>query len=92
MFFGDQAIFVRRSLFDQIGGYDEDTLMEDKVFSERLLQSTTPVMLEAVAVTDSRKFIAHGVWRSFWRCVVLLVKDAHGFRTGRPHPFFENVR
>lgn len=89
--YGDQAMFVRRALYEQIGGFPDMPMLEDVVFSERLLQHTRPVMLPAEVVTDSRKFLAHGVFRSFARCVAIVLC----FRAGWSIPgrkFFQPVR
>lgn len=89
--YGDQAMFVRRALYEQIGGFTDVPLLEDVIFSERLLAHTRPVMLPAEVVTDSRKFVAHGVFRSFARCVAIVIC----FRAGWSIParrFFQPVR
>lgn len=89
--YGDQAMFVRRVLYEQIGGFADVSALEDVIFSERLLAYTRPVMLPAEVVTDSRKFVAHGVVRSFARCVAIVIC----FRAGWSIParkFFQPVR
>lgn len=72
--YGDQAMFVRRSLFQRLGGFPEDSVMEDVAFCERLVQVTQPVLLEEQAITDSRKFEQMGVWRSLLRVAVILTR------------------
>ncbi len=89
--YGDQAMFVRRDLYERVGGFDDVAMLEDVEFSQRLLQHARPVMLPAQVVTDSRKFLAHGVLRSFARCVAIVIC----FRVGWSIParkFFEPVR
>lgn len=89
--YGDQAMFVRRDLYERIGGFPDVSMLEDIVFSERLLRHVRPIMLPAEVVTDSRKFVAHGVFRSFARCVTIVLC----FRAGWPIParkFFQAVR
>ncbi|MDM3871109.1 TIGR04283 family arsenosugar biosynthesis glycosyltransferase [Porticoccus sp. W117] len=75
--YGDQGIFVRRKLFQRLGGYP-DELMEDIRFSEKLLEHTQPVQLAQTLVTDSRKFEQIGVWRAFWWVLVILWRDRVG--------------
>ena len=43
--FGDQGIFVRRSLFEALGGFAEMPLMEDVELSHRLRKIEAPVLL-----------------------------------------------
>ena len=67
---GDQAIFVRRSTFEQIGGYPELPLMEDIALSTRLKRITAPGCLRACVVTSGRRWEKHGVMRTIflmWR-------------------------
>ena len=90
VFFGDQAMFVSRELFWRLGGFACEP-MEDLLFSEKVRQVTRPLLVPAYVVTDSRKFVKHGVFRSFGRVVVLLVR--HQLRLPvRSRRFFEDVR
>ncbi|MGQ0657480.1 MAG: TIGR04283 family arsenosugar biosynthesis glycosyltransferase [Chromatiales bacterium] len=73
VFYGDQAMFVRRRLFEQLGGFAEAPILEDLLFCERLREVTRPVLLEDYVTTDSRKFEQMGVWRSLWRVVLILI-------------------
>lgn len=70
--YGDQALFVRRSVFESLGGFPEQPL-EDVAFGERLKRCGRVVLLDSVVVTDSRKFDELGVWRSVACCVSLVV-------------------
>jgi len=70
--YGDQAMFVRRSLFEQLGGFPALPFLEDVAFCQSLVQHTRPLILDLAAVTDSRKFEQAGVWRSLWRCAVIM--------------------
>ena len=72
-FYGDQALFVRRGLFEQLRGFPEITHIEDIRFGETLLEHTRPLLLPMTAITDARKFLKMGVWRSLGRIFVILV-------------------
>ena len=67
---GDQAQFVRRPLFERLGGFAPLPLMEDVEFSRRLKQQSRPFCVSPPVVTDSRRWEAHGPWRTIalmWR-------------------------
>lgn len=67
---GDQAIFVRRDIFEQTGGYPELPLMEDIALSARLKKIAPPACLRACVVTSGRRWKEHGVVRTIllmWR-------------------------
>jgi rSAM/selenodomain-associated transferase 2 len=61
---GDQAIFVRRSTFDSVGGFAEIPLMEDIAISKRLKRKGTPVCLREKVSTSARRWKEHGVVRT----------------------------
>lgn len=67
---GDQAIFVRRALFETIGGYPAIPLMEDVALSGCLKRSGPPLCLARRATTSGRRWENHGVMRTIllmWR-------------------------
>jgi rSAM/selenodomain-associated transferase 2 len=91
VFYGDQAPFVRQILFERLGGFPDQPILEDVLFMEKLLQVTTPVMLPAEVVTDSRRFRQQGILRSFGR--VFLILSCHKLGLNIPtRKFFAPVR
>ena len=91
---GDQAIFVRRDLFERIGGFPAIPLMEDVALSVRLKRAGGPLCLTRRVVTSGRRWEQHGVMRTIvlmWRirCAYWLgaapaqLARLYG-RTGRP--------
>ena len=89
--YGDQAVFVRQGLFTDLGGFPQQPFLEDVAFGEKLLTRTTPRLLPLTVITDSRKFIKMGIWRSFLRVLMIILHVEYGFRTFRP-AFFQDVR
>ena len=63
---GDQAIFVERNLFTQLGGYADQPLMEDIELSRRLRAVAQPACLRQRVLTSGRRWQQHGVWRTVW--------------------------
>ncbi|MES3008222.1 MAG: TIGR04283 family arsenosugar biosynthesis glycosyltransferase [Pseudomonadota bacterium] len=61
---GDQAIFVRRSVFEQVGRYADMPLMEDVALCKTLRRLSPPACLRAKVVTSSRRWEQHGVVRT----------------------------
>lgn len=58
--YGDQAIFVTRVLYDQIGGYRPLPIMEDYDFVLRLRQAERFVLLPLYVETAARRHRGHG--------------------------------
>jgi rSAM/selenodomain-associated transferase 2 len=60
--YGDQAIFMRRSYFEDMGGYPEIPLMEDVELMKRVKQRKGRIIiLPAAVATSSRKWETEGV-------------------------------
>ncbi|WP_291128795.1 TIGR04283 family arsenosugar biosynthesis glycosyltransferase [Hydrogenophaga sp.] len=67
---GDQAIFVRRRVFEALGGCAPLPLMEDIDLSQRLLRVGPPACLRERVLTAGRRWDQHGFWRTvllMWR-------------------------
>lgn len=60
---GDQAIFVRREVFEAIDGFAPIPLMEDIELSTRLKRLGAPLCLKARVLTSGRRWEKHGVIR-----------------------------
>lgn len=89
--YGDQALFVRRALFEQLGGFPNRPILEDVAFCEKLIKITKPLLLSPSVVTDARKFLKMGVWRSFLR-VLLIILHVEFHLPVLPRSFFQDVR
>jgi rSAM/selenodomain-associated transferase 2 len=61
---GDQAIFVRRELFERLGGYRELPLFEDMDLVARLGRAGRFVCLGGEVATSARRWQQHGVNRT----------------------------
>ncbi len=84
---GDQALFVSRQLFQQIGGFPDQPLMEDIELCKRLRKLQKPKCISAKVLTSGRRWETRGVWKTillmwrlrwrYWRGVpaTQLVKD-----------------
>jgi len=61
---GDQALFVRRPVFEQMGGVAGRPLMEDIDFSRRLKRKGATAALTATVTTSFRRWERHGPLRT----------------------------
>ncbi len=67
---GDQALFVRREVFEALRGFEKLPIMEDIEFSRRLRLVSRPYCISEPVITDSRLWERRGVWRTIflmWR-------------------------
>ena len=58
---GDQALFVRRDIFDQIGGFAAIPLMEDVEICRRLKVLCPPKVLSPTVLTSARRWQQRGI-------------------------------
>ena len=64
---GDQALFVRRPIFEQMGGFADMPLMEDIEFSRRLKQKGATAALTATVTTSFRRWEQQGPLQTILR-------------------------
>lgn len=63
-YLGDQAIFVRRDIFEEMNGYRDLPIFEDLDFSRRLRRLGKTVTLTPPVLSSARRFAARGPLRT----------------------------
>jgi rSAM/selenodomain-associated transferase 2 len=71
IFYGDSGIFVRREVFEALGGYRLLPLMEDYDFARRLVRRGKTVCLKDPLVVSARRWEEYGLLRTLAAWVVL---------------------
>jgi rSAM/selenodomain-associated transferase 2 len=92
LLFGDQAIFVRREVFEKLGGYADMPLFEDWDFSERMREAGAVAIIQVPVTTSGRRIEVWGKWRCFaiwWGLSILYWSGVPAEKLVR---FYENVR
>lgn len=67
---GDQAIFVKRDVFEGLEGFPDIPLMEDIAISKLLKRISKPMCLSNTVITSSRRWERYGIFYtvlSMWR-------------------------
>lgn len=67
---GDQGLFVRRDLFEQVAGFAVIPLMEDVDLSKRLRKRHDPQVMKSPLLSSARRWQQHGIARTvllMWR-------------------------
>jgi rSAM/selenodomain-associated transferase 2 len=62
--YGDQSIFVRREVFERLGGFARIPLMEDVEFSRRLRAAGKIAVLDPPVASSARRHLRRGAWRT----------------------------
>lgn len=63
LIYGDQGLWVRRDLYEAVGGFPEIPLMEDFVLSQRLAKRERPRLLAGPLMVNARRWEKRGVLR-----------------------------
>ena len=90
--YGDQAIFVRRSVFESVGGFPDRRIFEDSEFCDVLERRGRFVMLDAKVISSSRRWRAWGIWRTVFRMWVLRIMYTLSVSDERLSRWYRNVR
>lgn len=85
---GDQAIFVRRAVFEEMGGYADIPLMEDVDFTRRLKRRGRIAALRLSVTTSARKWEREGVMRTIVLMWALRLLYALGVSPARLHRWY----
>ncbi len=89
---GDQAIFVRRGIFDAINGFPEIPILEDIAFCRNLKKMGKVACLRTQVVTSARRWQKDGVGRTILKMWVLKFLFLIGVSPFRLKRFYAEVR
>jgi rSAM/selenodomain-associated transferase 2 len=81
--YGDQAIFVRCHLFQDMGGFKPWPFLEDLEFARRLKRLGRLRLLPQAVTVSARRWRAQGYLRTTWRNTVLATWFYLGLDAGR---------
>ena len=86
--FGDQSIFVRRTIFEELGRFADIPLMEDVEFSCRLRRRAPITLLKPSIRSSARKHITRGRWRTTLTNALFILFYACGIAPQRLHAWY----
>ena len=89
---GDQAIFVRRSAFQSIGGFQDVPLMEDIAFCRALKRIGPIACLRSRVITSGRRWESAGVWRTIFTMWTLKLCYLAGVSPQRLKKYYADTR
>jgi rSAM/selenodomain-associated transferase 2 len=87
---GDQGIFIRRSIFNEIGGYKNIPLMEDLEIQKRVRRRGKFIKLPLPVTTSSRRFIQNGILRQKLLNIALIMAYEIGVSPARIKKFYSD--
>lgn len=86
--YGDQGLFLRRSVFEELGGFADLPLMEDYEFNIRLRHRGRVVTAEAPISTSGRRWIRLGALRTTVTNALIVA----GYHAGIQHGVLARLR
>ncbi|HEY7319956.1 MAG TPA: TIGR04283 family arsenosugar biosynthesis glycosyltransferase, partial [Candidatus Binatia bacterium] len=89
---GDQALFVRRSVFETMGGFQDIPLMEDIAFCRRLKCLGSMACLRTRVITSGRRWERNGVWRTILKMWTLKLGYLAGVSPARLKQYYADTR
>ena len=90
--YGDQGIFVKRSVFEKIGGFKDIPIMEDVDLMRRLKKSGKVIILDDKVKTLARRWEKEGVVYTTIRNWLLLTLFYMGVTPERLYKLYKAVR
>jgi rSAM/selenodomain-associated transferase 2 len=64
--YGDQALFMKKSIFEAIGGFADLPIMEDFILVRRLRRMGKIAILPAAVITSPRRWLHFGILKTWW--------------------------
>ncbi len=92
MAYGDQGIFIRRDVFEELGRFADVRLMEDVLLMKRLRRTGRFVLLDARLSISARRWQRHGIVRQTLRNWLLLILAICGVSPNHLARFYPNTR
>jgi rSAM/selenodomain-associated transferase 2 len=89
---GDQAVFVRRTVFERLGGFADIPIMEDIDFSRRLKRLGRIAALNRSVVTSYRRWTSGGAVRTIMLMWALRFLYWAGISPHRLHHLYGTIR
>jgi len=89
---GDQAIFVRRDVFERLGGFPEIDLCEDLEFARRLKRAGRVACLRSRVITSARRWNRDGLVRTVIRMWMIRAMYLMGVSPARLKRMYADTR
>ncbi len=90
---GDHGIFVRKDIFDRVGGFPEIQLMEDIEFVKKIkIISKKGIKIKAQVQTSVRRFEKTGVLKTFVMMWILRILYYLGASSEQLAKYYRNIR
>lgn len=90
IYYLDHCVFVRRKIFEEVGGVPEVEIFEDTLLSQRLHERFLPIRLPWTSTTSALRFTKNGLWRQAMMNQMLKIQFLLGREHVKMNTFYEN--
>lgn len=89
--YGDQAIFIRKSVFEDIGAFKQLPILEDFEIQKRLRKQGRFVKLGLPVTTSARRFLHNGIFKQQLLNIALLCAYELGYSPAKIKAFYKDT-
>lgn len=89
---GDHAIFVKKDIFNEVGGFPDIPLFEDLEFVKNIKRISSGTRINASVTTSVRRFQNSGILNTVIRMWMIRLFYYLGFSTRRLAAFYDDCR
>jgi len=90
--YGDQALFMKRATFENIGGFPELEIMEDFALVKQLKRQGKIAIATAAVITSPRRWEKLGVWRTTMINQLMIMGYYLGISPEKLRKFYSNIK
>lgn len=88
---GDQSLFITKTLFNDIGGYDENYIIyEDNILIKKLYSIHQFKVIQKTLLTSARLYKKHGVLKLQYHFLVIHLKHRFGANAKTLYNYYTN--
>jgi rSAM/selenodomain-associated transferase 2 len=92
VFYGDQGIFVRKDVFDRIGGFPDVPIFEDVLFTQKLRHEGRTTVLPDKITVSARRWEKRGIIRTTLMYNLIIVLFKLGYPPEKIKRLYEDLR
>lgn len=93
IFYGDNGIFVRKAVFEKLGGFKVIPIMEDYDFSYRMAQNYKVIKIKSpFIIVSARRHIKAGFYKTRFQWVIIRILYKAGVSPHRLARWYHDIR
>lgn len=86
---GDQSQFITKTLFEEIGGFDENyVIYEDYILINELYKRKQFTVINKKLITSTRRYEKHGIWKLQYHFWTIYVKKWLGASSNELYAYY----